>query len=84
MTAQITVLKVTKNGVFAPKRHIVTLFNSPKLLKWQGKQPNRSFQPNPRLGGASMQDTIFPKISTQNTPFGINKALYFPRNDKNT
>ena len=25
--------KVTKNGIFAPNRHIVTLFNSPKLLK---------------------------------------------------
>ena len=27
--------KVTKNGHFAPNRHIITFFNNPKLLKTQ-------------------------------------------------
>ena len=31
--------KVIKNGHFAPNRHIVTLFNNPKLLKSQENHP---------------------------------------------
>lgn len=44
MSIKNAVLKVTKNGVFAAFRHIVTLFNSPKLLKSQENGPVISYK----------------------------------------
>jgi hypothetical protein len=38
-SSENNVLKVMKNGVFAPDDHIITFFNSPKLLKSQEKGP---------------------------------------------